>query len=261
MTWRMLPLLLGCVAACAHAAAAEAPLALPSPPAAALAPDPGAMLPLDAAFIDDNGQAVQLRHFFGTLPVVLVPGYYHCRNLCTTVMDGVLETLSAVGLPAGSYRVLGISFDPDEGWTLAHDKQAAYAPLLAHAGADLRLLTGAPPQIAQLTRSIGLRTTRDPHTGEFAHAAGFLVVAPNGRVSQVFDGVRFAPREVRLALVEASAGRVGSLRDRLVLLCSHYDPRVGRYSVTALWLARVVGLLAVAGLVVFGVRHRVRSRR
>lgn len=256
--WRAF--LLGCVATCANAAV-DAPLSLPPQPTVSLAPQAGAMLPLDAQFVDDNGRPVRLRSFFGIQPVILVPGYYRCRNLCTTVMDGVLETLTAVGLPPGSYRVLGISFDPAEGWRLAHDKLAAYAPLLAHAGADLRLLTGAAPQIAQLTRSIGLRTTRDPQTGDFAHAAGFLVVAPDGRVSQVFDGVRFAPRDVRLALVEASAGRVGSLRDRLVLLCSHYDPHVGRYSVTALWLVRVAGLLALAGLLWFAVRHMCRRPR
>jgi protein SCO1/2 len=259
MMWRAF--LLGCVATCAHAAIVDAPLSLPPQPAAALAPKAGATLPLDANFVDDKGRAVRLRSFFGTLPVVLVPGYYRCRNLCTTVMDGVLETLAAVGLPPGSYRVLGVSFDPEEGWALAHEKHAAYAPLLAHAGADLRLLTGAAPQVSQLTRSIGLRITRDPQTGDFAHAAGFLVVAPDGRVSHVFDGVRFAPRDVRLALVEASAGRMGNLRDRLVLLCSHYDPRLGAYSVTALWLARGAGLLALSSLLAFAALQLRRRRR
>lgn len=218
-----------------------------------------AQLPLSAAFVDDSGHTVRLGAFFGTQPVVLVLGYYHCPNLCSTLMDGVLESLADVGLPPRAYRVLGVSIDPSEDAALAARKKASYATLLARAGGDLHLLTGMKPQIDALARSAGFRYTYDESAGQYAHPAGFLVATPGGRISHYFMGVRFDPRDVRLALVDASSGRIGSPVDRLLLLCSHYDPVTGRYSTAAMSLVRAVCLAVLAALGIWMWRARERK--
>jgi len=174
-------------------------------------------------------------------------------------MDGVLESLAGVRLPAHAYRVLGVSIDPSEDARLAARKKASYQSLLAHAGGELHLLTGAKPQIDALASSAGFEYAYDRETQQYAHPAGFLVATPDGRISHYFMGVRFDPRDVRLALIDASSGRIGSPVDRLLLLCSHYDPATGRYSTTAFTLVRVVCLMVLAALSIWIWRARKKT--
>ncbi|HEX7635230.1 MAG TPA: SCO family protein, partial [Noviherbaspirillum sp.] len=175
-------------------------------------------------------------------------GYYHCPNLCSTLMDGVLEGLAGAGLPPRAWRVLGVSIDPSENAALAARKKASYAPLIAHAGGELHLLTGTKPQIDMLAHSVGFRYEYDQAAGGYAHPAGFLIATPEGRISHYFLGVRFEPRDLRLALVDASSGRIGSPADRLALLCSHYDPVTGRYSSAVMALVRALCFAVLAAL-------------
>lgn len=221
-----------------------------------------AQLPLSASFIDDNGLHARLGDFFGKQPVVLVLGYYHCPNLCSTLMDGVLESLAGVRLPPQAWRVLGVSIDPTENADIAARKKASYAPLVARAGGDLHLLTAGKPQIDALASAAGFHYAYDAATRQYTHPAGFLVATPEGRISHYFMGVRFEPRDLRLALVDASEGRIGSPVDRLVLLCSHYDPATGRYSTTAMALVRAVCLavLAALGLWIWRARKNAMGR-
>lgn len=218
-----------------------------------------AQLPLSATFTDDNGTATRLGAFFGKRPVVMVLGYYHCPNLCSTLMDGVLESLADVHLPPQAYRVVGVSIDPSETAEVAARKKLTYAPLVARAGGELHLLTAAQSQIQTLAHSAGLQYSYDAATQQYAHPAGFLVATPEGRISHYFMGVRFDPRDVRLALVDASAGRIGSPVDRLVLLCSHYDPATGRYSTAVMTLVRAV-CIAVLVVLCIGIWRARRSR-
>lgn len=215
-----------------------------------------AQLPLSAAFTDDNGTPTRLGAFFGKRPVVMVLGYYHCPNLCSTLMDGVLETLAGVGLPPHAYRVVGVSIDPSESAALAARKKEAYSSLVAHAGGELHLLTAAQPQIKALAQSAGFQYSYDAAAQQYAHPAGFFVATPDGRISHYFMGVRFDPRDLRLALIDASSGRIGSPVDRLVLLCSHYDPATGRYSTTVMALVRAVCIAILAALVIWIWRAR-----
>jgi len=223
-------------------------LASPPPPQTQYLQRLNTQLPLSSAFTDDNGEATNLGAFFGKQPVVLILGYYHCPDLCSTVMDGVLESLSQVGLPPHAYRVLGVSIDPKEDAALAARKKSSYAPLVARAGGDMHLLTGAKPQIDTLAHSIGFQYAYDASTQQYTHPAGFLIATPAGRISHYFMGMQFDPRDVRLALVDASSGRIGSPVDRLLLLCSHYDPVTGRYSMAAMALVRTVCLTVLAAL-------------
>lgn len=201
----------------------------------------GAMLPLRATFTDAQGHATQLGEYFGKTPVVMVFGYYHCPQLCSTVMDGVLQAIQDAGLP---YAVVGIGIDPRETPADAASKLKAYRSADDNA-AKLHLLTGRQDQIERVARTAGFQYEYDQPSDQFTHPAGFLVATPAGRISRYFSGLRFDRRDVRLALIEASDERVGSLAEQVLLLCSHYDPLAGRYTFAAMTLARIVGLLTI----------------
>ena len=230
------------------------PLALPPPPGAALVPQLGARLPLDLAFSDERGVSGPLGRYFDRRPVVLVLGYYQCPNLCGTLMEGVLHALAHTGLPADAWRVVEVSIDPEETPQIAARKKASYGwmPGASNAsapGADrLHLLTGSAEPIARLARAVGFHYSDDRGARQFAHPATFMIVTPEGRIARYFPDMRADARAMRLALVEAAAGRIGTLGDRLVLLCSHYDPATGRYSVTAMALVRIACLLTLGVL-------------
>ncbi|MFP5304991.1 MAG: SCO family protein [Gammaproteobacteria bacterium] len=225
-----------------------------APPVLAFEQRSGAQLPLDLRYVDARGRRVALGDYFGADPVVLVLGYYECPRLCSTLMDGVLLGLREVDLP---YRVVGVSIDPRETADIAARRQAAYARLTPAVPA---LLTGDAASIRRLADTVGYAYRYDAVRDEYAHPAGFVVATPGGRVSRYFFGVRYAPRDLHLALVEASAGRLGSLADRLVLLCSHYDPQTGRYSGAVMQLARALAALVILALVAIVWRAR-RTRR
>lgn len=248
-------------------------------PAAAIEQRLGALLPLDAAFVDSAGRAVRLGDYFratparAAVPVVLVLGYYHCPNLCETVMEGTLQALAESGLSRRSFRVLAVSIDPDETPADARsrraiDLQVADAAWRANpdaaAGDPLTLdaLVGSAASIAALARQAGFVFSRSADSSDdrsrsaFAHAAGFLIATPDGRVSRYFLGVRHDPADLRSA-VDAAAGRsIGGLVDDLLLLCAHLDPTLGRFTASVMLGLRVgcLALVALLGLWIW--RHR-----
>lgn len=254
--------------------AAAAPMEIAPPPQARIVQQPGAALPLDLRLQDAQGHAVALRDFFRAgRPVVLVPGYYRCTNLCSTVMQGVLEALADTGLPRSAYTVVGFGIEPEESPADARAREdadrayaQAYGSRLERSGTlppvDLHLLLGAQADTALLAERIGWGYARaQPAPGSaadpgVAHEAGFVVATGDGTVSRYLLGVRFDPHELRLALVDASAGRVGTLDDRIALLCAHFDPRSGRYNGAVLLGLRVAGIALALGLAGWIVRHR-----
>ena len=242
-------LALGGALAASAPAGAQA-LQLPAPPAARFAPGPGAQLPLDAVLRAADGVESPLGRQFGRVPVVLVPVYYTCRNLCTTLFEGVLQALAMSGLSAGAYRLVGISVDPHDGPAAAAEKTRAYAGMLPGGAADLAMLTGDAPALARMEAALGYRAVPDPNSPELAHAAGFVVADAGGRVTRYFGGVRFDPAAVRAAVNDAGAGRVdsASFTDRLLLLCAHFAPTSGVHDAAAMGAVRVVALLVLAGL-------------
>jgi protein SCO1/2 len=234
------------------------PLALPAPPPAAFAPQPGARLPLDAAFVDDTGQPMRLGALFGGPPVVLVPGYYSCRNLCSTLFEGVLQALALSGMSAGDYVLAGVSIDPGDTPARAAAKKLAYGAILPGTGAKLHLLSGGPAAGAAFARAVSYRYSRDA-SGELAHAAGFVVATPDGRVARFFPGVRFDPAELRAAVEGARAGNTApGIGQRLLLLCAHFDPVSARHSPAALSAVRIAG--ALVALALAGWLWRLRRR-
>jgi len=214
----------------------------------------GAEVPLDVAFRDETGARVTLRDYLGDKPVLLVPAYYECPMLCTIVLNGVVSALRALPFDVGKeFRVVTFSFNPRETSELAAAKKATYLEDYRRPGAAAgwHFLTGDEPSIAALTQAIGFRYAWDEASKQYAHASGIVVLTPAGRISHYFFGVEFAPRDLRLALVEASGEHIGSLVDQLLLFCFHYDPATGRYSRVALNAVRAGGVLTLAVLVTF----------
>lgn len=204
----------------------------------------GEPLPLTAQFLNEQGQHVNIREYFDKGPVIIVFGYYRCPRLCSTVMDGVLQGLQGVELP---YTVLGIGIDPAENPVDAARKHKAYAATL-DTGATLHLLTGKREQISKMANSAGFHYSFNPESQQYVHPAGFLVATPQGYISRYFEGLRFNRRDVRLALIEADSGRVGTLTEKVLLWCSHYDPVTGQYTVA---IMRIVRAGALAFLLMF----------
>jgi protein SCO1/2 len=225
-------------------AAAAGPLALPPQPHVEFIQNIGARLPLDSLLRDEQDRAVRLSTYFGALPrvpVVLVLGYYRCPNLCDTELQSVLQTLGALPVARESYRVVAVSIDPRESATDALRRKDAYGAWSTR----LHLLRGDGATVARIADAAGFQYAYDRSAGQYVHPAGFLVARPDGRISRYFLGVAHSARDLRLALVEASEGRLGTPADRLVLLCSHYDPATGRYSIAVMNAVRAVSLVSL----------------
>jgi protein SCO1/2 len=211
-------------------------------------------LPLDATFRDEDGRSVRLGQYFGARPVVIALVYYECPMLCTQILNGLVSALSVVSLDAGrDFDVVAVSFDPREGPDLARTKKQAYLERYARpqTAAGWHFLTGTPDAIGRLTKAVGFRYAFDKEQNQFAHAAAIAVATPDGVISRYFYGIEYPPRDLRLGIVEASAGRVGSIADQMLLLCYHYDPSTGRYGFIALTLVRIGGLLTVGAFGLF----------
>jgi len=225
----------------------------------------GQSLPLDALFLDELGRPVRLGQFFGRRPVVLVLAYYNCPMLCTQVFNGLLSTLAVVSFDAGKeFEVVAVSFDPRDRPADAAAKKKAYLQEYRRPGAALgwHFLTGGAGSIERVTKAAGFRYRFDDATGQFAHAAAVYVATPQGRLSRYFYGIEYGPRDLRLALVEASGGRIGSPVDQILLFCYHYDPKLARYSAAILSMVRFGGAAAVVVLSTFlAVMFRRERRR
>jgi protein SCO1/2 len=245
----LLAALLGCGPATAQA------LRLPPPPPARFDPVPGTRLPLDAVLRDDTGRQVKLAALFDR-PVVLVPGYYTCPNLCSTLFEGVLQALALSGLAAGDYRLVGLSVDPRDGAAAAATRKRAYAELLPGGAQDLALLTGDGATLARLEAALGYRAVPDAASGQLAHAAGFVVLAADGRIASAFSGVRFDPAGLRAAVKAAARDEPApSFRQQVLLLCAHYAPTSGVHTGAALAGVRA-GVLLLPLLFLFWLWRR-----
>ena len=227
----------------------------------------GVQVPLDLVFRDETGAEVALGTYFGKRPVLLVLSYFECPMLCTLVLNGVTSALKALPFSVGKeFRVVVFSFDPRDTPEKAAGKKRSYVGEYRRAGADAdwHFLTGDEAQIRRLTEAIGFRYTWEEASQQYAHATGIVIATPHGRMAQYFYGVDFSPRDLRLALIESSKERIGTVVDQLLLFCFHYDPATGTYSKLALDAVRVGGVLTLAGLATFVLvmlRRDARRRR
>ncbi|MBI4565808.1 MAG: SCO family protein [Planctomycetes bacterium] len=203
---------------------------------------------LDLTFRDDDGRDVRLGDCLGDRPAVLALVYFECPLLCTQVLNGLRRAFKPLGLRAGEdFHVVAVSIDPMETPELAARKKRAYlTPTDREEG--WHFLTGREGEISRLARDVGFRFRYEPKTRQYAHAAGIMILTPDGRLSRYFYGIEYSARDLRLGLVEASKGRIGGLADRLLLLCYRYDPTTGKYGVAVMNLIRAGAILTVLAL-------------
>jgi protein SCO1/2 len=215
-------------------------------------PQMNALMPLDLPFHDETGSDIRLGDYFGRRPVLLAFVYYDCPMLCSQVEQGIVSSLKAISFnPGKDYEVIFISFDPHDTPQVAARKKALAISRYARSGTEAgwHFLTGTETAIQATTRAANFRYAFDQTTGLFAHASGILILTPKGRISRYFYGIDYPDRDLRLALVDASSGKIGSPIDRVLLLCYQYDPANARYTTTVLRLLRLAGVLTVAALV------------
>lgn len=214
----------------------------------------GTALPLDTPFVDDFGQEVRLGDYFGTRPVVLAFVYYECPMLCSLILNGLAKSLSVLTFDVGDqFDVVVVSIDPAETPALA---AAAKVETVNRYGrpqsaAGWHFLTGSADAITALTEAAGYRYAYDAETDEYAHTSGIVIATPDGTIAQYYFGIDFPPKDVRLAVVEASSRRIGTVVDQVLLYCFRYDPKLGKYTAFTMRLIRLAGAVFVVGLAFF----------
>jgi protein SCO1/2 len=227
-------------------------------------PQLNAQIPLDAPFVDEYGQSVTLGDFSGKKPIVLAFVYFTCPMLCNQVEQAVVGTLKMISFnPGTDYQVVFLSFDPsdtpDAALKKKHEAMSRFARPLTEPG--WHFLTGSQESIDAVTKAASFRFSHDQKTGLFGHASGILLLTPEGRISRYFFGIQYPPSNVRLGLVDASSGKIGSPVDHLLLFCYQYDPTRARYSATILTVIRMGGVVTLLMMVIGFVIFRRRDHR
>jgi protein SCO1/2 len=212
-----------------------------------------APMPQDLPFRDETGRSVQLRDYFGQeKPVVLAFVYYGCPMLCDQVEQGVVGALRMLSFnPGRDYEVVFVSFDSRETPEMAAEKKKK---ALAHfrrpeTDSGWHFLTGSKESIDATTKAANFRFFFDAKNDLFAHASGVMILTPDGRISRYFYGIEYPGRDMRLGLVDASAGKIGTPIDHVLLFCYHYDPSAARYSASILKIIRLGGILTILCIV------------
>jgi len=204
-----------------------------------------AKLPFDATFRDEDGNTVTLGSFFdGRRPVILTLNYYRCPMLCGLMLNGVADGIEDLEWsPGGEFEMVTISINPLETPALAREKKQNYLKRLGRpeAASGWHFLTGLEPQIDRVAEATGFAYAYDPESGEYAHAAAIMIATPDGRVARYLYGIEYPAKTLKLALLEAGQGMIGTTLDQLILYCYHYDPSNRRYAPVAMNIMRVGG--------------------
>jgi len=226
----------------------------------------GAQIPLNDTFKDENGQTVVLHSYFGNKPVVLILAYYRCPILCSEVLSGAASAFSQLNFRLGNqYTALTVSIDPTDTPEIAARIKQTYIRQYGDrdGAAGWHFLTGQKVQIDELTNAVGFRYAYDPRNSQYVHAAGIIVTTPSGKVGQYFYGLHFPSRDLRLALVQSSQEKIGSVIDQILLFCCTYDPGTGRYQATitrAIKTAATATILLIAGGLFFLYRRNIKGK-
>ena len=223
-------------------------------------------VPLDLQFKDETGKTVKLGDYFHAgRPVILNLVYYTCPMLCGEELAGEASALSMLKFtPGNEYEIVSVSFNPDETPNDAAAKKKIYIERinehLDHKtdGSGWHFLTGQEPQIKQLADAVGFHYRRDPASGQYIHATGLTILTPAGKIAQYYYGVEFAPKDIRLGLIEASREKIGNVVDEVLLYCYHYDPKTGRYGAVIANIMRLAGaatMLILGGVLIVMIRR------
>ncbi len=221
-----------------------------------------ARIALDTKFYNEDGKLVELSSFFDSdrRPVIIAPAFFDCAMLCTAVFDGIsraMTELAGKGMKAGeSYRVLSVSFDPGDTPAMARAKGKLYRSTVKNqeVGPDgWHFLTGTQDNIKPLMDSMGYNYKPDGEV-RYSHPAAIMLITPGGEVSRYLFGIKYDATDLRLSLVEASSGKIGTLTDAFLLTCFRFDPQKGKYTPFAMGFMQIGGLLIfvfLVGLVLF----------
>ena len=228
-------------------------------------PELNAQMPLATEFKDETGKNVKLGDYFGRQkPVLLAFVYYGCPMLCTQLEQGVVGSLRMLSFnPGRDYEVVFVSFDERDTSEMASAKKRTAIDHFrrTETAAGWHFLSGSKESIAAVTNAANFHFNFDAKNNLFAHASGIMLLTPDGRISRYFYGVEFPGRDLRLGLVDASQGKIGTPVDKMLLFCFQYDPSTARYSATILGIMRIMAVLTVAGLVGMIVIYRRRDLR
>jgi protein SCO1/2 len=210
-------------------------------------------VPLDLQFVDEAGQTVELKQYFGSKPVILSLVYYQCPMLCSQVLNGLSGTLNGIARfnVGRDFNVVTVSFDPRDTADNAAEARKRYLGRYRRQGAaeGWHFLTGKQEQITKLAEAVGFRYAWDPKIQQFAHASAIMLLTPDGRMAQYYYGIEYPPRDLQLGMIEASQGKIGNMVDQVLLYCYHYDPAQGKYGAVVFNILR---LSALATLLVLG---------
>jgi protein SCO1/2 len=222
----------------------------------------GTQVPLDLEFRDEAGRTARLKKYFGRRPVILSLVYHSCEDLCPLVLEGLVKSLRPLAFNIGDqFDVVTLSFDSRDTPALAAAKKSAAVKQYSRPGAadGWHFLTGDETAIRRLTEAVGFHYSYESDK-RFGHAAGIILLTPAGNVARYFYGIEFSPRDLRLGLIEASANKIGSPIDQLLLFCYHYDPATGKYSLLITNIIRLAATATVLALATFIVLMLRRDR-
>jgi protein SCO1/2 len=206
-------------------------------------------------FRDETGSEVPLANYFAAKkPVIFVMAYYMCPGICGYLLNGTVNSLRTLGWSIGDqFEVVTVSINPREGADLAAAKKATYIEKYGRLNAEKgwHFLTGSEDQIQKLAGQLGFGYRYDEKSKEYAHSAGIFVLTPTGKISRVLYGIDFPNRDLKLALMEASNGQVGTIFERFLLYCYRYDSAQKGYSFLALRLLQMLSGLMVLGMAIY----------
>lgn len=223
---------------------------------------PGARVPLQGVLVNGDSARTSLAAIGQGKPIVLVPVLHDCPNLCGVTLDGLAAAMRAAGIRGGrDAAVVAFGIDARESPEDARRALARLALRYPEAEGRIQVTVADTATIRAVTDALGYRFAYDPRIGQYAHAAAAAVLTPDGRFSRWLYGLAPEPADLKAALADASAGRTGGWTRRLVLLCYHYDPATGRYSLAIRWILRGAGLLTVAALLLHVALARGRERK
>lgn len=212
----------------------------------------GAQAPLDLRFTDSFGDEVRLGDMFdGERPVLLILGYYDCPLLCDLIFTSATDGLEEIGLDVGEdFRVLAVSFDHTNTREQAREKRDFYAALYQReTPKDAWVFcTSEAGAVRELASAVGYRYRFLPEQGEFSHPAAIIFLTPEGKVASYMEGVKFAPRDMQLALMDAGNGKIGTAFEQFFFTCFHYDPEAGSWSMNARRVMKLGGLVTMFAL-------------
>lgn len=223
-----------------------------------------AQVPLDLVFRDENGDRRPLSEFVRDRPVVLALVYFRCPMLCSQNLNGLVRSLKPLSFSVGEqFNVITVSIDPKDTSEMAGRKKAGYVGRYGRpeSAPGWHFLTGDRDEIERLARTVGFRYVYNPQTDLYAHAAGIVILTPQGRVARYLYGIDYPSKDLQFALMDASAGRIGSPIARVLLLCYDYDPNTGRYTLTVMKTVRAMGVLTFLVLASFVTTMLLRERR